>query len=288
MKLFIENTFSLNNHISISNKIKTNPLFFLYFSTINHVKSLDKNYNELNDDSSSHPNKRHKKTSNHIQDIKYKIIRFHLDQFIPTKFNETNFTNHIYHVFYASSILSAMNISFTLTDTPFISPVDSNTCAGNNLLPLLHDFSYSFNFSVINYNNIRMYFPSLLLNNIYSSIEVYLITYLIHHNINILTPELAHDIRVKYMKHRDMIISSDTIDNYLSRLNDLNLLQIINCTYKSKHTWTFYSLCYYFIVHHSDLLTQHHLYELFHSYIQSAPNIRDINVITTIYTILFG
>ena len=40
---FVENSFSLNNHISISNKIKNIPYYFIYFNSINSYKNLNKN-----------------------------------------------------------------------------------------------------------------------------------------------------------------------------------------------------------------------------------------------------
>ena len=61
---FVENSFSLNNHISISNKIKNIPYFFIYFNSINSYKNLNKNYKILPESK-----------SNVIQrEIKYKIV----------------------------------------------------------------------------------------------------------------------------------------------------------------------------------------------------------------------
>jgi hypothetical protein len=41
MTLFLENSFSLNNYISISDRIKNIPMYFLYFVTIDSFKNLD-------------------------------------------------------------------------------------------------------------------------------------------------------------------------------------------------------------------------------------------------------
>ena len=61
---FVENSFSLNNHISISNKIKNIPYYFIYFNSINSYKNLNKNYKILPESK-----------SNVIQrEIKYKIV----------------------------------------------------------------------------------------------------------------------------------------------------------------------------------------------------------------------
>ena len=82
MTEFIENSFSLNNNISISNRIKNIPLFFIHFNPIDHFKNLDKNYKLLP-----------LSTSNLIQrEIKYKIIQhytkkdFHLFLFTIDNF----------------------------------------------------------------------------------------------------------------------------------------------------------------------------------------------------------
>jgi len=289
MKLFLENSFSLNNYISISNKIRTYPLFFLYFSTIEHVKNLDENYNELI--SPIKKNNRHRQTSDMLQDIKYKIICFQPDQVVPTIFIDNHFSKCMYHVFYSSSILLGMNISFTITDNPFVSPVETINGVGGNVvdggLPILHNFSHSFNFSVINYNNIRMYFSSFLLDNIYSPIEVYLITYLSHHNITILTPAIADNISEIFTSRRE-ITNKHNIDTLLSGFHGFDIHKIIEQQFQSKHTWTVYSLCYYFLTHYSTQLKQQCLHGLFTHYIHSTPIERDPNVIVSIHSVLFG
>lgn len=289
MKLFLENSFSLNNYISISNKIRTCPLFFLYFSTIEYVKNLDENYNELI--SLINKNNRQRQISNMLQDIKYKIICFQADHFVPTIFTDNHFSKSMYHVFYSSSILLAMNISFTLMNNPFVSHVD--TIIGDDdkgldsRLPVLHNFSHSFNFSVINYNNIRLYFSSCLLDNLSCPIEVYLITYLSHHSITILTPEIAVNISETFTSRRE-IINKHIVDNLLLGFHGIEAHQIIKQLFQSKHTWTSYSLCYYFLVHYSTQLKQHHIHGLFTDYIHSTPIERDPNIIVSIHSVLFG
>ena len=66
MTLFLENSFPLNNYISISKKIKQIPMYFLYFLPIDTFINLDKEYKVLP-----------MTNSNLVQrEIKYKLIYF--------------------------------------------------------------------------------------------------------------------------------------------------------------------------------------------------------------------
>ena len=92
---FVENSFSLNNHISISNKIKNIPYFFIYFNSIDSYKNLNKEYKLLPDSK-----------SNIIQrEIKYKIITHINDNYNTFHFTQDNFLKSLYHLFFCIFII---------------------------------------------------------------------------------------------------------------------------------------------------------------------------------------
>ena len=99
MTLFLENSFSLNNYISISDRIKNIPMYFLYFVTIDSFKNLDEHYKVLPISNSSLVQR----------EIRHKII--YIDKYVDIGKNgfytefATNFAKYIYHIFHACSIL---------------------------------------------------------------------------------------------------------------------------------------------------------------------------------------
>ena len=70
MTLFLENSFSLGNYISISNRIKKIPFYYLHFLPISRFKNLDEQYKLL-------PISK----SNLVQrEIKHKIVYFQKEE----------------------------------------------------------------------------------------------------------------------------------------------------------------------------------------------------------------
>ena len=138
MPLFLENSFSLNNYISISNRIKKISFYYLHFLPVHSFKNLDEQYKLL-------PISK----SNLIQrEIKHKLIYFQNENEDKNQdrsgdyernkltksesidsinidnsylFKKNGFAKSIYHVFLSCSILHENKISFTLHDCPFIS-----------------------------------------------------------------------------------------------------------------------------------------------------------------------
>jgi len=279
MTEFIENSFSLNNNISISNRIKNIPLFFIHFNPIDHFKNLDKNYKLLP-----------LSTSNLIQrEIKYKIIQHYTKKdFHLFLFTIDNFPTSLYHVFYSASILHQNKISYTVNPLSFISN-DNNDNDFNNL-PCLMDFSTSFFFPSIQTNNqlnqFKLYFPFSLLKNKYISLDVFIIVYLLKNPIDSFNEQISHCIIHDYLSTRE-IIDKKQLSNILSYFYNYNSNQIITYLFQFKYTWTYYSLCYFFICNYSDLLNHFSLYPLFHIYIHSSFKERNSNLIQDIHKNLF-
>lgn len=287
MNIFLENTFSLNNHISISDKIKRIPLYFVHFFPIDRFKNLDSNYKHLPVSS-----------SNTVQrEIKYKIIYFKdIDSNItPVLFNSSSFSKALYHVFVSASILHEKHISFTIHSTE--DPVFASFIQhDHSKLPLLNNFSLSFHFPSIRFHNMKLYFSRDLLTNPYIPFEVFLITYLLHNNVGILTPDIVSNVQMsfrdtlcKYMKSDEFshFIQTKYIENKMDSFVNHDASYIINHLLISKYTWTYYSLCLYFRIHHKDLLHEYTLCDLFEDYIQAPYEERNLNIITDIYNILF-
>ena len=108
MNVLLDNTFSTNHYISISEKIKKISMFFLYFNTIEHVKSLDTNYRKIVD---------RELTSEQQKSIKYKILHFShecISEHINNIFQSPKFSKCLYHLFNSANILHNNQMSFTM------------------------------------------------------------------------------------------------------------------------------------------------------------------------------
>ena len=309
MTLFLENSFSLNNYISISNRIKKIPFYYLHFVPIHCFKNLDEHYKLL-------PISK----SNLIQrEIKYKLVYFsqteeysrdierinntndtnntnnndnkeiHDNKLAPIDvgesfvFKDTYFASCIYHVFYSCSILHANKISFTpLNDCTFIS--------SDTGIPLLYDFSQSFYFPIIQHSTFKMYFPESLLHNSYIPFDLFLIVYLTHHSNDCCCEKYIDTILELFSSSRENI-ELNTINKIKTEMiyfHNYPSDQIIQYLLQFKYTWSYYSLCYFFIVHYSDLLHQFSLNELFYSYIHSSCKDRNITIVDDIHSSMFS
>lgn len=295
MNVFLENTFSLNNYISVSDKIKQIPLYFIYFFPVDQFKNLDGKYKQLPHSS-----------SNAIQrEIKYKIVSFKntCSNIAQVRFDSQTFPISLYHVFVSASILHEKQISFTIDSmvdytldtmddvllTPFIQH-------DNSRLPLLNNFSSSFYFPIIRLHNMKLYFSRKLLFNPYIPFELYLITYLLHNNIDTLTPHVILHVKTSFhntlCKHFEptesfILIQMDYIGHKMNSFANRDVSHIISHLLLSKYTWTYYSFCMFFRIHYSKQLMEYALHDLLESYIQSSYDERNPRLITDIYNILF-
>ena len=289
MTLFLENSFPLNNYISISKKIKQIPMYFLYFLPIDTFTNLDKEYKVLP-----------MTNSNLVQrEIMYKLVYFdknknennnkyeneNNNKYAGVDSNNicsslpSNFAKSIYHIFYSCSILHKHDISFTLSSQPFVSY--------NGNLVQLTDFSYSFYFPVIQTHNLKLYFSLTLLQNPYISFDVFIITYLIHHPIECLCKEDTDHISELFTKSREKI-DINTCNHHLAYFHKYNSIQVIQYLFQFKYFWTYYSLCYFFIIHYPDLLKHFSLYTLFHTYIHSSFKERRNDLLSDIHMAVFA
>ena len=296
MNLLVDNTFSTDQYISISEKIKKISMFFLYFNTIDHVKCLDKDYRKILDKGV---------TNDQLRDIKYKILHFHADctsDNINRVFQSAKFSTCLYHIFYSANILHDNQMSFTMVhfngendssyedeDTGCDSDVVCNSpfvMQLNNSLPLINNFSNSFFFPIINLRNAKLYFPRSLLTNPYVCIDVFLITYLLHLNIDIFTHQHMMDVFNLYIKERPLN-DNEVILKSLEYFIDYKKNDIVNYLLQFKYTWTYYSFCYFFILYYQEQLQLSGLNNIFLKYIQSSCVERNKNILKEIYSIIF-
>ena len=301
--MFLENSFSLNNYISVSNRIKKIPFYYLHFLPIHSFKNLDEQYKLL-------PLSK----SNLIQrEIKHKIVYFQKEELDYSSksernnvrsslnneliginnnsnskgnnhsilFNKSNFAKCIYHIFYSCSILQANKISFTLNENPFVS---SNDDGG---VPLLYDFSHSFYFPIIQSSTFKMYFPKSLLYNRYIPFDLFLFVYLIHNQIEYLCDEDKVTIIELFLSYRENI-EINTLEERMNYFHNYHSDQIIQYLLQFKYTWSYYSLCCFFIEHYPELLNHFSLRELFYSYIHSSCKDRNNNIVSNIHSSLFS
>jgi len=300
MPLFLENSFSLSNYISISNRTKKIPFYYLHFLPIHSFKNLDEHYKLL-------PTSK----SNLIQrEIKHKLIYFQkekekeqhfydnntysdtstdicstsqVDVNLPFVFRTDNFAKCIYHIFHSCSILHANKISFTMNDIPFVS---SDTALQ---LPLLYDFSRSFYFPIIQSSTFQLYFPESLLYNPYISFEQFLVIYLIHHPNECWREKDTNDIIELFSSSREKIQlnTKNILKSEMIYFRNYHSDHIIQHMLQFKYNWSYYSLCYFFIEYYSDLLRHFSLHDLFHSYIHSSYKLRNSNIVDDIHKSLF-
>tara|TARA_B110000858_G_scaffold197700_1_gene260352 strand:+ start:317 stop:1108 length:792 start_codon:yes stop_codon:yes gene_type:complete len=261
MTTFIENDFTTNNYITISKKIINIPFFSSYYFPIINSKNLDETYNHDIDQ----------------REIQYKLIYFITNDYLEFDFNN-NFNKSLYHTFVATSILHQHNISYTLNCDSFVTH--------NESLPLLCNFSNSFYFPNIYYNDLQEYFSLSLLDNPYIPIDIFIITYIVHNNITTLSDNDIQNISELYSEGREKI-NKNTIFINLSYFLNYSTNQIIKYLFQFKYTWTYHSLAYYFIIHYPILLSSQSLYELFNKYINSTFKERNVTLIDDIHNKLF-
>lgn len=266
---FVENSFPINNDISISNRIKNIPYFFMYFNSIQNFENFNKDYKRLPETS-----------CNMIQrEIKYKLITYIHQDYKVFHFTSTNFLKSLHHLFFSLRLLHSNNIFFTINNNnPFVHVKDN--------LPVLMDFSYSFNSSSFNVNNMKLFFSPSLLENKYIAIDVFIITYLINNSINIFDATCGDTIIEQYTSCREKI-NKELLYSFIRIFNNYDATQIIKylCQYKS--SWSYYSFCYYFICNYSNLLSDNALLVSFYIYINSSFKERDNNIINLIHNQLF-
>lgn len=291
MTLFLENSFSLNNYISVSNRIKKIPFYYLHFLPIHSFKNLDEQYKLL-------PISK----SNIVQrEIKHKIVYFQKEEVDYSSiyernkhnpsmlFNKSDFVKCIYHVFYSCSILHANKISFTLNECPFVSSDIGGVGGGvGGGLPLLYDFSQSFYFPIIQSSTFKLYFPESLLQNQYISFDQFLLVYSVHHPTTCWTTDDTDYIIELFSIGRENIEINTHIRENMDYFHQYHSDQIIQYLLQFKYTWSYYSLCYFFIVNYSDLLHHFSLYDLFYSYIHSSSKDRSGNIVSIIHSSLFS
>ncbi len=270
MSDFVENSFPINNDISISNRINNNiPYFFMYFNSIHSFTNFNKDYKRLPD------------TSRNIiqREIKYKLISYIHQDYKVFYFTSNNFLKSLHHLFFSLRLLHSNNIYFTINNIPFIHVKDNN-------LPVLMDFSYSFNSSSFNVNNMKLFFSPSLLENKYIAIDVYIITYLINNSITIFDATCCETIIEQYTSCRENI-NKERLFSFIHIFNNYDANKIIKYLCQFKSSWSYYSFCYYFICNYSNLLSDNALLVSFYIYINSSFKERDNNIINLIHNQLF-
>lgn len=287
MNVLLDNTFSTNHHISISEKIKKISMFFLYFNTIKNVKCLDEDYRKIVDEQPTN--------------IKYKILHFYDEcrggRVVNSVFQSPKFGKSIYHLFYSANILHDNQMSFTMVhfsdDDDDDEHDDSNIVCSpfviqeNNSFPLLNNFSNSFFFPIINLRNAKLYFSRSLLTNPYICIDVFLITYLLHLNIDVFTRDHMIEVYELYIKDR-CLNDKELIITSLEYFIDYNRNEVVKYLLQFKYTWTYYSFCYFFILYYPEQLRVNGLYEMFLKYIHTSLVERNTNIVKDIHDLLFN
>jgi len=289
MNVLLDNTFSTNHHISISEKIKKISMFFLYFNTIKNVKCLDEDYRKIVDEQ--------------LTNIKYKILHFYDEcrggRVVNSVFQSPKFGKSIYHLFYSANILHDNQMSFTMVhfsdddDDDDDDHDDSNIVCSpfviqeNNSFPLLNNFSNSFFFPIINLRNAKLYFSRSLLTNPYICIDVFLITYLLHLNIDVFTRDHMIEVYELYIKDR-CLTDKELIITSLEYFIDYNRNEVVKYLLQFKYTWTYYSFFYFFILYYPEQLRVNGLYEMFLKYIHTSLVERNTNIVKDIHDLLFN
>lgn len=268
MTILVENTFTVNNHIAISNKIKRISLYSLYFFPVIESKNLDDNYNIINDTSDITGTTR----------CGHKLLCFASNDYMRFDFNY-HFTKSLYRVFMASSILIKNKISYLVNNDSFVYDGQS--------YPLLHNFSNSFYIPALKLGNIRSYFHRTLLDSLYIPIDVYVIAYLTNNGIVDMTESVIADISESYCTIDREKIDRNSVLSMLAYFLNYKTTQIVAYLLQFKHTWSCWSLSFYFIKEYPILLEKHSIYELLYHYINCTPKERNSSIIEDIHSALF-
>ena len=84
--------------------------------------------------------------------------------------------------------------------------------------------------------------------------------------------------------HKDIYKTSGlSIQSFL----DYNIKQIVDYLFDFKYTWTYYSFCYFFLVHYPCELHEIRLYDILFNYVTKPIEERNPKIIMDIYDILF-
>lgn len=264
MSIIVKNNFQTNNYISISKHIRKIPFFSSHFLPVKNYINLDVKYSET--------------TSGNNIDIHHKILCFD-DNNHSICVLGNNFVTSVYHLFLSCSILHKNNISYTVTShESFVSLENSS--------PLLYDYTTSFYFPNIKYNNLRSYFSLALLDNPYIPIDIFVITYLIHNNIPLMNNIVLDTIVKLYTSSRENI-DRNTILIDLTYLLKYSTIQIVKYLLQFKYTWSYYQLSKYFTLHYDDELIENKLYDICQKYTISLMKDRDSELVKHIHDIIF-
>ena len=74
---------------------------------------------------------------------------------------------------------------------------------------------------------------------------------MLHHNILHLTETYSIQIINSYLDSREKI-DINSLKQIITYFHGYDSLQIIQYLFQFKYMWTYYSLCYYFVLHHPD------------------------------------
>ena len=275
MNKLYKNTFFLNNDLLISKKIQNISFYFFYFSPTIFVQNFDFSMCPI-------------EYFDHYIDKEtcYKLV--HKDEcddlFIDNK-NTCPFSAiSLYHIFSGCQLLHKNNISFILSDDSIIF-LKRDVLRENNL-PVLQNFCYSFYFPHISFDLLVSYFPIDFLQNKYICLDVFLICYLVQYEIDTFNLSHLDEVVTLFLKDRQYYDKNYVIFNLQYFLN-FSQVKIIKYLFQFKYTWSFVSLCDYFLVNCKDLCNKFHLTELFKNYINSLPKERNKELINNIYECIF-
>lgn len=261
----INNSFSVNNHISISNIVNKIPYFFMHFNPIKNYKSLNNKFKIIPQSKSNIIN----------SEIKYKLITYNNEEYDTFIMTSNNFLKSVYHLFFSLHILNNSNISFIINNHSIISYNNTNN------MPLLMDFTYSINLSLINFNYLIMCFPISLLKKKYISLDVFIITFLTHNKIEIVSISDVEIIIDQFLLSRENK-NKTRITDIVKYFVNYSSVQIIKYLFQFRLTWSYYSLCYYFINNHYEFLSNNELLVPFYIFINSDFKDRNNNELLNI------
>ena len=260
MKYLKENSFQINNLISISNKVKKIPFFNEYFSPIIKIKNYDENYNEIN-------------SKNEIN-IKYKLLEF--DENIEELNIERDFIIYFYHILNSINILNKNKICFITEEL---------SIKIKNDMPIIYNLSNSFYFPNIDLKNIYLFLNELI-NIKYIPIELYVIIYMEKFKKEKLENNLINEIINTYTCNREKI-EKKYCKEILDYLMGSERKIIIKYLWQFKETWSQFSILYYMYQNHEELLVKYKLNEIINEYINNIPFKRNKNILNILHNQMF-
>jgi len=251
-----ENTFSLNNAISISNKIKHVPSYHQYFCPIVSSTSLDKHFHKCHSNTNKN-NSGNVSANVNVNSVQYILIHYEStfqefpllsDIYISSILNPAfDYISIYFNLLESIELLNKYNIvCFCISHSSLIFDTSNNST-------MICDFTNSFYIPSLHYDRLSMFFHEGVIHdneshdNDYACacFDVYFISYLLFHNIDEITEKILENCVNEFCATRSILKRHD-IYKWTECLNGYTTSLVIQYLLQFASSWSIYSFNYYY------------------------------------------